>query len=491
LIGPSGLIPNGYVAGLGRSQDDFARSASLAERSRMDDDDAGWNWQRRGIGCGSCVLLFLCMAFPTVSKLVLLKASLLAVLLFAIALEYFTDGRSRLDDRVILWTVSLSLTGFFFIARGMLAGNPGASALVSVYVLWPLVFTLWIAGLAQRRILSGIHRTVVVATLFIGLYGCLYLLTQLGIVPDTGLASALSFGWEIEAFGAHEGYTQMAFAGMNSLPFLLPYVMASLAIPCAREGRHRFWRIAGWAACGFGTFTVLAAGRRALFLVMFLTPLLILMFRCFQPAAERVSNRRSLTAFCLVFAMAVVTLFAGLGSIYDFDLRGVWDHFVTSVDLSAQTTDEHAMERRQQVIALSRGWLDKPLLGAGLGASALGSIRSETTPWAYELSYLALLYQTGLAGFTAYGAGVVWIFVRGIKIVREGGELGRLMIPMLVGCGGLLTANATNPYLGKFDGMWMLFLPLAVVNYRLSAFSEMTAPRRLRESAARSLAKNC
>jgi hypothetical protein len=30
-----------------------------------------------------------------------------------------------------------------------------------------------------------------------------------------------------------------------------------------------------------------------------------------------------------------------------------------------------------------------------------------------------------------------------------------------------LIANATNPYLLKFDGMWMFFLPLAVINYRL------------------------
>ena len=94
------------------------------------------------------------------------------------------------------------------------------------------------------------------STLFIGLYGCLYWLTQLGIVPDIGVASALSFGWETQAFGAHEGYTQMALAGMNSLPFLLPYVMASLAIPYAQQnaapilgdpclGRLRFCMVYG------------------------------------------------------------------------------------------------------------------------------------------------------------------------------------------------------------------------------------------------------
>ena len=56
----------------------------------------------------------------------------------------------------------------------------------------------------------------------------------------------------------------------------------------------------------------------------------------------------------------------------------------------------------------------------------------------------------------------------GVKIIGEGGHLAELMIPMLVGLSGLLIADATNPYLEKFDEMWTLFLPLAVINRRLS-----------------------
>ena len=81
---------------------------------------------------------------------------------------------------------------------------------------------------------------------------------------------------------------------------------------------------------------------------------------------------------------------------------------------------------------------------------------------------MALLFQTGIVGFTAYAAGIVWIFYRGIMLIREGGQLGGMMIPMLVGCTAFLIANATNPYLARFDGLWTLFLPLAVINYRLS-----------------------
>jgi O-antigen ligase len=113
--------------------------------------------------------------------------------------------------------------------------------------------------------------------------------------------------------------------------------------------------------------------------------------------------------------------------------------------------------------------LDQPIFGAGLGASVVGSIRSETMPWSYELSYVALLYQTGIVGFLVYAAAIVWTFWRGIQVIGEGGQPAQIMIPLLVGLCGLLIANGTNPYLGCFDEMWTLFLPLAVINYRLAA----------------------
>jgi O-antigen ligase len=259
----------------------------------------------------------------------------------------------------------------------------------------------------------------------------------------------------------------MAIVGMNSLPFLVPYVMASAAIKSPWSGSGPFWKVCLWAACVLGWVTILAAGRRALFLVVLSTPPLIFLPVLFLPGEEKAAGKRRVIKFTALLALAVTLIFVVLALIYEVDRGAVWEQFTNGFDLSAQTQDGDAVERRQQLIALSRGWLERPLFGAGLGASVLGSIRSETTPWAYELYYLALLYQTGLVGFLAYAAGVTWIFWRGLAIVREGGRGAQLMIPMLVGFSGLLIANATNPYLGKFDEMWTLFLPLAVINRRL------------------------
>jgi len=428
-------------------------------------DDAGWMQQL--FVAGSCLLLFLSMALPTVPQLVLLKAGLFAALLAGVGLKCLTGTGSRLDPRIVLWTFSLSTLGFLFVLKGFFAGNPGAAAALPVHVLWPLTFTLWIAGLSRPRTVSALHCTLIVATLFIGLYGCLYVLTELEVLPDVGLASALSLGWEGQGFGTDEGYPKMAIAGMNSLPFLAPYVMASAAVQSGSAQRHPGWRILTWVACAAAWFTVLAAGRRALFLVVLLTPGLILLACCLQPAHERVTARRRVIKFTAVLALAAVVLFAGFTLIAELDLHELWDHFGAGFDLSTQTPDGDAVERRQQFIELSRGWLERPLFGAGLGASVLGSIRSETTPWAYELYYLAILYQTGLVGCLAYAAGIAWIFWCGLKIIGQGGDDAQIMIPLLVGFCGLLIANGTNPYLGKFDEMWTIFVPLSAINGRL------------------------
>jgi O-antigen ligase len=109
-------------------------------------------------------------------------------------------------------------------------------------------------------------------------------------------------------------------------------------------------------------------------------------------------------------------------------------------------------------------WSDSPWIGQGLGASASSVTRSEEQPWAYELSYVALLFQTGLLGVIIYSSAVLWIFYKGIRLVRVRPDAGQVILPLLAGLAGFLLANATNPYLSKFDYLWTIFLPVAAIN---------------------------
>lgn len=105
--------------------------------------------------------------------------------------------------------------------------------------------------------------------------------------------------------------------------------------------------------------------------------------------------------------------------------------------------------------------------GYGHGSGVSSVIRDTDAPWAYELSYVALLYQVGVVGFSVYALSLVWLYFRCLQIVRRHPIEAGLLLPMLIGLTGFLIANATNPYLLKFDYLWTLFLPVCFLNVLL------------------------
>ena len=145
----------------------------------------------------------------------------------------------------------------------------------------------------------------------------------------------------------------------------------------------------------------------------------------------------------------------------DLGIIAIVDNFIEGFDFSGAYS---ASLRAEQFFTLYNGWQQTPLFGTGHGASALGPLRSAEMPWAYELSYAALLFHTGIIGFLIYSSGVIYIFWMGLKIIRSGHWLGIYMLPVLVGTTCFLIANATNPYLEKFDYIWVIFLPVALIN---------------------------
>ena len=84
----------------------------------------------------------------------------------------------------------------------------------------------------------------------------------------------------------------------------------------------------------------------------------------------------------------------------------------------------------------------------------------------YELTYVALLFQTGIIGVLAYLGLLFWPVYKGAQLLKKTNEeAGLFIIPSIVGCACFLIANATNPYLQSYDFMWALFLPIAIINF--------------------------
>lgn len=402
-----------------------------------------------------------------VLQLLYVKALLFGFLVMVVAVGALIRGRSALHPIVALWALFLSIVSFFFVLRGFLEGTPGATHAAQIYVIWPLIYLVLVAGASRTRILKGLQQVLILSTIFIGIQGGVYLLTSLGVLSENRYAELLWLRWEDQSVGLHEGYIGMQFPGLNSLPFLLPFALATLATRVSPGTPGAVRKVGLWLACYSGLFMMVASGRRALILITMLAPLLTWFFTYFKPTSERHLTGYSLVRFIVILVLPVAIFAVGVNLVHQFDMQNLFGRVSEGFDFGATTVDEGGAARHQQYSALLRGWYENPLLGAGHGASAYGSIRSEQRPWEYELSYLALLFQCGVLGFIAYASGVVWIYRKGIEVIRFGGALGQDMLPLLVGMTSYLVVNSVDPYLSRFDGIWAIFLPLAFINYAL------------------------
>ena len=114
----------------------------------------------------------------------------------------------------------------------------------------------------------------------IGILAVAYLLSQLHVIPEIPHFDALLPDDEA-TIGFYEGYVRMALPGVNSLSFLVPFLMATIVIRSSSrsvQSSSKFWI---WIALLLSMFVVIVSGRRATTLALFLTPVLIFAFGFF------------------------------------------------------------------------------------------------------------------------------------------------------------------------------------------------------------------
>ena len=63
-----------------------------------------------------------------------------------------------------------------------------------------------------------------------------------------------------------------------------------------------------------------------------------------------------------------------------------------------------------------------------------------------------------------YAGAVSWIFIKGTALSWRNREFAALFVPLSAALSGFLIMTMTNPYLGKFDYLWTIFLPVAAIN---------------------------
>ena len=397
------------------------------------------------------ILLFgLSIIFP--AALQVFKVGLLAILLLVVSLAYYRD------ETCVRWWVGTFMLAFFFAVVGLiwslygqLVGNPGATRVLTVMVAYPILFA-FLSGLLKPGDFKKLGVSLKYLLLVLVLSQLVYLLSAYGL--DYGFIQSLYerlYG-EVAVVDKGEDYLLFTLPSVSSLLFLIPFLTVFILT-------NKRFELGWFVVLLVAIVVVLLTGRRAFFLSFIISILFILML--IFVSKNRLRMRVSIRLFFLssIFLVAMgMAISAGF-----INLDAFVDQLLSSKDFSYDASN---IERVNQFLALMGGFVESPLVGQGAGAAA-SYIRSPEQPWAYELFYVALLFQYGLLGFLVYVMGVLFILYELISLyfVDKITDENRVVIlAFLAGLMSFLVATSTNPYLAKFDYMWVLFTPVALIN---------------------------
>lgn len=326
--------------------------------------------------------------------------------------------------------------------------NPGATRVLTI----PLVYLPFFAILflcAGPRVIRGLLVGSILAGLVIGVQGALFSLHGLGVIPFQ--VPTLD---RTQTLVEYSTTYQLTSRGLGSLAFTLPLSLFVIAF-----GRHlvprRFFNLASVGVL-FSLAYLLISDRRgpaAALLVAF--PFALWMARRANLIGPTALLRIVLGSAALGVAVSIVLSIAtGTG------VGGRIQYMINATLLEAEGDGRRAYQAQR----LLEEWQLKPIFGHGSGAYLPDYYSSVEFPWSYELSYVYLLFAWGMVGFLIVSALVIGSMLRAAYVTIHTNYARMSALALITGEVGMLVANATNPYLGKFDGIWIVLIPLAITN---------------------------
>jgi len=398
------------------------------------------------------LFFFFMLVLPTVYQK---ERGVLLLILVAGCVYKVWVGKWKIHPTVLCIGIGCVATSLLFMLYGIFNDAPGAFSVGTVYVLWPLLFIFFMGVLNNPSDFEGFTKIIILGVIVSAMMGILLVAEGIGVI-NINISSFLEF--QGAGLGIFEGTLEYNLYNMTTVIFGFPFLLALIFLPKKLSNTNKFWNYLALLALILALITLLISGRRVFWVISLTSPLILFVIFRISGLANPFKLKPLFFIFVLissVFLIGSVVFKLSFESII-YDVLAGFD-FADSSNLSASA-------RAEQFDALLHGWIDHPLFGSGHGAAALGSVRSEEQAWAYELSYLALLFQIGLIGSVIYFSALLWTFINSICVVRTNPESAAMILPLLVGLTCFLIANATNPYLAKFDYLWTLFLPTGILN---------------------------
>ena len=377
--------------------------------------------------------------------------SYVAVKLFFLTLFLVTSSVDLVRGKVVLvhprlvwFYLTLAVAGIIWAMVGLLhSGNfrVGITDAFRIYVVWSTAFLLLYSLLRSRPSLYIFHTSMVWAGVVICVMNFVGLFDQiagLALIPP-GVLDQLDL-----RVGIMDGYIRINSSNIAALFLVAPYL---ITLQFRTDAVHANSPL---AKLSLVLCLILAAvsGRRALWLVVALTPVTVLVLTLLTGSRGRLGarGRRMLMAYFAAGAVGLLAVTVRSASLQEVgSVRHLFEAF-SSED-----------ERSRQVGYLLDGFSGSPLFGSGFGAYA-GYLRSDQQPWAYELTYQQMLFNIGVVGVAVLASLFGFYGVLVIRLLRKIKEGSAIPFGLFVAVVSLLLGAYTNPYVRSFDSLFFVGL---------------------------------
>lgn len=409
---------------------------------------SGWNINIHSLGTKILFLLiFLSLTLPT--SITLLKIGILFCLIFLLIIN---KDKIVIDKEILLLTLFYMSIGFTWSTYGMLLDNPGAFRVLTLMGVYPLLF-LVLTFYIKINDVKNIYKVLYITSVGVVLLQVFFLLSAIDFfIPSFVYDTLKSLNDGHDGISLGENSLLFTLPNVSSLIFLIPFLTAFILLTNKLE-------IKNFILVLVMLILILLTGRRAFFLSYGFSLVFLVFIALYLRKDLQTNIFRKLYGVIFFFAISLIAFVSFSG----IELQVYIEKFYSIFDFSQNDSN---LVRVYQFRALYEGIANAPLFGSGAGAAAEYS-RSSEQPWAYELSYVAFMFHYGILGFLIYLSGIIYILVSLLKICKDkivSRDIKVFIVSFLTGFVAFLVANSTNPYLGKFDYMWVIFIPVMIIN---------------------------
>lgn len=344
--------------------------------------------------------------------------------------------------RLIVFYLVLALAGIVWAWVGFLhSGNylPAIIDAVRLYVVWSVAFVILYTLLRSESSVNVFHVAIVIAGIAVPLID---LLTIVDLLTGLGLFSERFRESQSLYITIHADYAQIDAQNIGSLFLVVPYLVALQFRSDAGPAARGITRV----ALVLSLLVTVVSGRRALWIVVALTPGVVLLWTLATGGLHGLG--RGARRFLLAYG-AVVVVGAASAPLISSTFEDVGP--VRRLTEAFSSADERSIQKP----FLLEGFARWPVMGSGFGAYG-GYVRSTDRPWAYELTYNLMLFNLGLMGVAVLGIlfATYGVFVRDLLSRFPDGSA--IPFALLVGLTSLCIGAYSNPYFSGFDHLFFI-----------------------------------